>query len=266
MSALAGLTVGITAERRADQQARFLRSRGALVRHVPVIRTVNFAERPELARATESMIAAPPDILVIQTGQGLRWWLRAIGDQRAEDLVVALHHTEIWCRGIKATSACRKVGLQVDWQASTETTLEVKARLAATELYDLSLVVQADGNDIDWGSCTDGVASLVEVDLYGYQLPDDATPAVELIDDVISGNVGAVTFTASPAIRHLRQIAQDSDRLDALDSAFNEECLAAVVGPVCADTARTAGWANVIEPPTARLIPMLEALHDRVAG
>ena len=107
---------------------------------------------------------------------------------------------------------------------------------------------------------------MIELEIYRYALPDDVGVIDRLIDDVIAGSVDAVTFTSSPAIRHLRSIASESGRLTELDAAFAGKCRPVVVGPVCAATAAAASWVGVIEPATARLIPMLDAVAEAFAS
>lgn len=258
---LADRVIGITAERRAHQQVRFLEARGATTLHASVLTTVDRTERPNVIATTEQLIASPTDVLVVQTGQGFRWWFNAIGEDRASELIESLRSTAIWCRGPKATSAVRKTGLEVAWQSNEETTRDVVDELSSTDLRGLDVVIQVDGNDPSaLVAAADDARSISTLDVYSYRLPTDLAPARLLIGCVIDGQIDAVTFTASPAIRHLRQIAEKSGRGRALDAAFSTGCLACVVGPVCAATAIDAGWQNIIEPPTARLVPMLEEL------
>ena len=126
----------------------------------------------------------------------------------------------------------------------------------------MRVAIQMDGNnDRSIVSAASAAAEVVSLDVYQYRLPADLAPALALVDAVISGRLHAVTFTASPAIRQLREIAAAAGRGSALDQAFEDQCIAAVVGPVCSATARDAGWTRVIEPQRARLIPMLETLE-----
>ena len=264
-STLAGKTIGVTAERRAHQQQRYLEARGAHVLWAPVLHTVDHTERPEVVAATTAMVDAAPDILVVQTGQGLRWWLDAMGHDQSEALLESLTGTEIWCRGSKATSACKKVGLDVAWQSPLETTADVCDHLVGADLEGGTVALQLDGNDPGpLLSAAAGAETVVALDVYGYRLPTDIGPVRNLVAEILGGGVDAVTFTASPAIRHLRELAatiDGVDRLAELDDAFNSHCLAVLVGPVCAETASEVGWSHFVEPPTARLIPMLETLE-----
>lgn len=264
---LAGRVIGITAERRADQQVRFLERRGAATRVAPVLKTVDGAERPKLVEVARSIVDDPPEVFIVQTGQGLRWWLEVLDDDLGATVIERLAVTEVWCRGSKAASACRNAGLQVTWQAPNESVADIAAHIGAVRWNGRSVVVQLDGSDgrellrlaEKQGAAATGL------DVYRYRLPDDRGPVLGLIEEVIDGTVDAVTFTASPQIRHLRQIAAETGRGPALDLAFSDRCLATVVGPMCAATAADAGWTNIIEPPTARLMPMLTTLRDALA-
>ena len=74
---LEGYTVGVTADRRASEQCELLRRRGARVLDAPTIATAYLGSDARLRRSTEQVIAAPPDVLVITTGIGIRAWIEA---------------------------------------------------------------------------------------------------------------------------------------------------------------------------------------------
>lgn len=260
---LTGRLIGVTAERRTNVQERFLHSRGASTLLAPVLHTVDSSDRPELLEVAQGILNNPPDVLVVQTGQGLKWWLESLPDELRNQVIASLSTCDIWCRGPKAASATKNLGLAVGWQSPRELAVEIAERMAETGLTDKQVIVQLDGTS---GQnlvqvATDNGAKAIGLDVYRYQLPEDREPVAQLINGVIDGSIDAVTFTASPQIRHLREMAGDVDQLGLLDEAFRNRCLAVVVGPVCAQTARTAGWTNIAEPETARLLPMLETLR-----
>jgi uroporphyrinogen-III synthase len=258
---LSGHTIAVTAERRAHQQVDYFESRGATVRWVPVIRTESAEEKSALATSTAAVIAAGIDLLIVQTGQGLNWWLDTVSSNQLDDLNGMLANCEVIARGSKAASSARRRNLNVVWQAPNESVSDVAQHLATMTLAGMRVVVLLDGNDDHRvvEAARHGGAAVTELHVYRYEMPDDLDDVIDLIDDIVEGRIDVVTFTASPAIRHLRTIAQDAGRLNELDEAFRSSCRAAVVGPVCASTARSASWTNIVEPPTARLVPMLDA-------
>ncbi|CAA9335732.1 MAG: hypothetical protein AVDCRST_MAG29-1263, partial [uncultured Nocardioidaceae bacterium] len=69
---LSGRVIGVTADRRWEEQERLFAARGAAVVHGPTMTTVDLTQDVALRRATEALIASPPDYLVATTGLGMR--------------------------------------------------------------------------------------------------------------------------------------------------------------------------------------------------
>lgn len=265
---LAGLTVAVTAERRADQQIGLLERRGATVRWAPVLRSIDVSEDEGLRQLSVRLVDEPPEVLVLQTGQGTTWWLDAADAHGlGEPLRHALRHTTVLVRGPKAASAARRNGLPVTWQAPNEVVSEVVEHLARLGVTG-TVAVQLDGSDdretLEAVEALTGRPCLPIV-VYRWELPADRAPALALVGAVIAGEVDAVTFTASPAIRHLAELADSVGLLEPLDAAFAGRVLPVCVGPVCAATARARGWQRVVEPSRPRLVPMVDALVDAVS-
>ena len=110
------LVVGVTADRRWEEQASLLRRRGLEVRHGPTMRTIDLAGDERLRDVTSSLVATPPDWLVATTGMGMRQWFEAADGWGLRDhLLAALGSatTTIIARGAKSTSAVRQAGLEV---------------------------------------------------------------------------------------------------------------------------------------------------------
>ena len=74
---LQGRTIGVTADRRWEEQQRLFTARGADVVHGPTMVTVDLTADVALRAATDALVAAPPDYLVATTGLGMRMWLEA---------------------------------------------------------------------------------------------------------------------------------------------------------------------------------------------
>ena len=75
--ALTGWVVGVTADRRHEEQIELLRRRGARVMHAPTLRTRPLGPDDELGEAIEAVIEQRPDVIVLSTGIGVRGWLEA---------------------------------------------------------------------------------------------------------------------------------------------------------------------------------------------
>ena len=64
LSPLEGFVVGVTADRRADEQSDLLVRRGAHVLHGPVIRTLPLGPDDDLRDATAQVIECQPDYVI----------------------------------------------------------------------------------------------------------------------------------------------------------------------------------------------------------
>jgi uroporphyrinogen-III synthase len=119
---LEGWRVGVTADRRADDQLDLLRRKGAEVLHGPTMRIVPLADDAQLAETTRTLLADPPAVVVATTGQGFRGWLEVAGAWGlGEALAEVLGSATLLARGPKARGAIRGAGLREAWWAeSTE--------------------------------------------------------------------------------------------------------------------------------------------------
>ena len=266
---LTGRVIGVTADRRWEEQAKLFGARGARVVHGPTMVTVDLTTDTALRDATAALVADPPDYLVATTGLGMRMWLEAaaawgVGDE----LVASLVSSRVVARGAKAASALRGAGFDVWWKAPEERMDQVVARLDEEDLSRARVAVQLF-EPADHPSTTAlaaRAAELVEVPVYRWLLPDDRSPAEALVERAVTGGLDAVTFTSQPAVRHLFRIAEDAGRGPDLRAAFAGGLLAACVGPVCAEAAREEGIAEPVWPEPNRLTMLVRQVTDLLAS
>ena len=266
-SPLRGMTIGVTAERRAAQQAELLIKRGAAVLHGPTLRVFSLDNDQVLRSRTAEVIARPPDFLLASTGFGMRTWLAAADSWGLRDaLLEALRPARVANRGAKAASANEAVGLAEWCRAPHERLDELVERLLAEPLAGRRVVLQRHGV-----ADPDGIAALIaagaeviEIDAYRLSLPDDRTPARDLITAACAAELAAVTFVIAPAVHNLFVLAAEIGLDDELRRALNGTVIAACVGPVCAEGALDEGVLRPLVPSRPRLVPMIQALTDRL--
>ena len=267
---LAGFTVGVTADRRADEQAELLRRRGAEVVHGPVIRTLALTDGPELEAATEAIVADPPDTLVALTGLGVRSWFEAAdGRGRGDALRTALEGATVLARGPKAAGALATVGLDADWRAPGESSVEILAHLD-DDLAGRRIAVQRDGVEIAHlaRALAARRADVVDVPVYRWGLPLDPAPAASLLQGIVSHQVDAVTFTSAAAISNLFTLAAadgDPTTVDRLVAALQGPVRPICVGPVSAARLAGHGVPGSLHPERWRLGPMVRCLVEALA-
>jgi uroporphyrinogen-III synthase len=267
LAALEGFAVGITADRRADEQADLLRRRGASVFHGPVIETRPLVPDDALHAATRAVLDDPPDYVIANTGIGVRGWFTAAETWGWDgELVAVLTAAKVVARGPKAAGALHAFGIDVWWRAPDASLAEVTDRLLEQPIAGRRVAFQRHGatDDCVAADLRAAGADVVEVPVYRWTLPESRDRPHALVDRVCSGDVDAVTFTSAPAVDNLFAIAADRGREHEVRTALNGRVVTAVVGPFCAAAARDRGLEAPVEPRAARLGSMVRSLTERL--
>jgi uroporphyrinogen-III synthase len=237
---LAGYTVAVTAERRADELVTLLERRGAAVMHAAAIHIVPLADDTELLAATRAVIADPPDVVVATTGIGFRGWVDAAdGWGLADPLLAAFRRAELVARGPKARGAIRAAGLREAWSPpsdSTESSAEVLEHLLQRGVNGERVAVQLHGEPLPdfCAAVRHAGAAVVTVPVYRWRGPADTGPLDRLIDAAITRGIDAMTFTSAPAAASLLDRAAARGNLPSLETALQRNVLVMCVGPVTA--------------------------------
>ncbi len=274
---LDGYVIGITADRRAEEQCEMFRRRGARVVLGPAVRTLSLAAEAGLRATTEAIVAEPPDVLIAHTGIGIRSWFAAAESWGLDEaLIDSLRDARILARGPKGAGAILTAGLPVEWRAPSETLAEIVAKLLGESVTGCRVAVQLDGaaqqRQVEHLRAAGG--DVLEVRVYEWTRPVDCEPALRLLDAACAQRLDAVTFTSAAAVANLFALAEEHDRAEALRDAFNDSVVAMCVGPVCADAVSALG-ARPVQPERARLGAMVHRLtaeldsrsrHLRLAG
>jgi uroporphyrinogen-III synthase len=267
---LDGFTVGITADRRADEQASLFDRRGAAVLHGPSIRTLPLGDDAGLRAITDAVVADPPKVLIANTGLGIRSWFGAAESWGVgEALLDALGSARIYARGPKASGAIHSLGLEVVARAPSERLQEcVELALADLEPGD-RVVLQRDGGPTpaEAARLRAAGADVLELPVYRWQASHEPRPALRLAEAVIGGRVHAVTFTSGPAIGSWLELAAAEGLAEDLRAALaSGAVVVGCVGPVCAETAVAWGFGDgdLVVPRTSRLGPLVRCVAERL--
>jgi uroporphyrinogen-III synthase len=263
-ASLSGYTVGVTADRRRDELAGLLESRGARVVLAPALRIVPIADDAELRAATRACLESPPEVVLMNTGIGMRGWLEAVeGWGLAEPLRAVLSRAYLVARGPKARAAVRAAGLQDQWSPQGESFEELVDHLTARGITGLTVAIQLHGeSQPEYTEALQAAgARVIEVPVYRWAPPTDPTPLHRLVDLVTGRLVDAVTFTSAPAVNALLHAA--GTERDAVLAAFRKDVVAACVGPVTAAPLRRYDVPTVT-PARARLGALVRIIVDEL--
>lgn len=265
MADLSGITIGITAERRADDFIAALERNGATVLHAPTIRIVPLPDDTELRRATDAVLAGPVGFTAVTTGAGFRGWLSAAeGWGLHEPLLERLSASRIFVRGPKAAGAVRGAGLREEFSAPEESNAGLFEGLRDAGVGGARVAVQLHGTLLPelTGLLRDAGADVVEAQPYRWLSPENVEPVHALVDGVVAGRVAALAFTSAPAATNLLTLA--GSRREELLAALRGPVLCACVGPVTAAPLEAEGVPTV-QPERQRLGALVKLLVAELA-
>ena len=269
---LNGFTIGITADRRSEDQALMFTRLGAEVVLGPTMRTLPVADENALRQVTVDLIADPPDYLVANTGLGIRTWFRSAQEWGLEEpLLESLSKATILARGPKASGALTSSKLKVAWRSPTEQLAEVASYLAGEHVAGKRVAFQLHGDDREpiTQSLEAAGAQVVTVPVYRWLVPgdSDAGPARRLIELCCERRIDAVTFTAGAQVRYMMELADADGNASGLLDAFNDQKpIAACIGPVCASAAIEEGITGPIYPESWRLGSLVKLVTATLTG
>jgi uroporphyrinogen-III synthase len=269
-NALAGRRIVVPETRELDVLAHMLERHGATALRCPLVAIRDVDDAAPVEAWLTRFIAAPPDDLILLTGEGLG---RLVGfAQRAgidAAFVAALAKTRKITRGPKPARRLHTLGLKPDLPAAEPTTAGIIATLRGENLMGRRVAVQLYPDNpnaalIDFlraaGARPDPVLC------YAYASQSEDRLVAETIDAMAAGQVDLIAFTSSAQVKRLRDVAAGSGREAALRAALARTAIAAV-GPVVASAIEEAGGRVAIAPAQSfHMKPMVNAIIAAVGA
>ncbi len=122
-SALAGLRVAVFESRMAGTMADMIGKHGGITLSAPAMREIPLGEGPEVTAFAELLTAGEFDIVIFETGAGVRYLAQAIETRLPrETWIKSLERARVVARGPKPTAALRELGARVDLQVPSPNT------------------------------------------------------------------------------------------------------------------------------------------------
>ncbi len=204
----------------------------------PVLQEVYATDTPEVAALVDDLCADKLDFLVLQTGVGTRALFEAAANRGVEqELFAALGRTTVIARSPKPAAVLRKNKVRIDLMPPEPFTSEdMVVAVQGMDFRQKEVAVQAYGgpNELLTKTLKERGASVREVSLYTWGLPEDQSPVLRLVDKLAAGEIAAVAFTSQPQVLNLLVIAAQAGKEEVLREALNSELMVvASVGPVC---------------------------------
>jgi uroporphyrinogen-III synthase len=247
---LGGRRIAVLEHRELDRLGGMLEAQGAVTLRCPLVAIADAPDPAPVLAWLRRFVDAPPDDLVLMTGEGLRR-LRGFADRAGLEPAFrgALGQVRTITRGPKPARALREIGLTPGLRAELPTSEGVAAALAQSALRGRRIAVQlypdAPPRLVDFLKTAGALPDPVWP--YGY-LPAAGGEAIdELIAEMAAGRIDAVAFTSAAQIAQLFAMARDAKAEPLLRAALQRTAIAAV-GPVVAAELERQGLAVTIMP------------------
>lgn len=266
MASLKGARVAILEARMSAELAAMVERLGGVPYSAPAVRETPLEQPEDIGSFVDALCEGRFAIIVLMTGVGVTALLReAERLGHLDAALTALRKTTTVCRGPKPVAVLRRHDVPVGITAAEpHTTAELLQALASVAVAGktVGFLHYGERNETAANALRARGATVDEVCLYEWRLPDDIGPLERLVDEIIGGRIDAVVITSQIQCRHLFQVAGRLGKDRALTDALNANVVVAAVGPVCAAALREAGVIPHVQPAHPKMGPMMIALAD----
>jgi uroporphyrinogen-III synthase len=281
---LKGLTVAVTASRRASELARLIMAFGGQPYFAPTV-GLNATRDIEEIRKFIDKIFEHPDFLIFTSGPGV-YSLMTIAKRLGlgEKLRDALKTTSLIARSTKVQAVLAKYGIRTKLIPYENTTEGILNLLKEYKIMGKKIGILWHGS---YSKCfieelRSSGAELFELTIYKYSyeldnesatvlremgfscLPPDESKVIKLIEDLNNRIIDVITFTSPPAVRELFIIAEKNNLRQSLKSSLNNFVIVTVVGPSTKKVLEDNAIITDVMPNSYRMGNMIKSLSDYV--
>lgn len=269
MADLQGKTIALLEARRASELASLITRHNGVPYPAPALREVPLDNQDDVRAFLDALIAGPVDVVVLQTGVGTKALLEAADRLgKLDGTLAALARAQVAVRGPKPVAVLRPYGVRVDLQApEPNTTAELLGVLRPLGLAGKRVALQhyGDVNHTLRQALLEAGASLLEVSVYQWAMPEDPGPLTTFIHDVQQGSIAAVCCTSQAQVVNLFALAEHFGQAEPLRAALNGPVAVAAVGPVARSAWVAQGVQVDVTPEHPKMGHMVLGLADFLA-
>ncbi|MDD5558848.1 uroporphyrinogen decarboxylase [Candidatus Methylomirabilis sp.] len=271
MGSLSNLSVVSFESRLAGAMADLISRQGGTPISAPAVREIPLAKNPEALEFARELLAGRIDLVVLLTGVGIRALLAAIeGTYPRAEFLAALSRIPTIVRGLKPQAVLRELGVPITLAVPDPNTWrEILSAIddAAIPLQGRRVAVQEYGRsnpELVAGLMARG-ASVMQVSVYRWALPEDCGPLRRAIKTIIEREVDLVLFTTAVQVNHLLQVAAEEGMEESLRAGLRDTVVASI-GPTCSRALREHGLVVDLEPehPKMGYLVLTAARHAHV--
>lgn len=265
MASLGGKTIAITEARRASELASLVTKLGGVPYSAPAVREVPRRDQRPALDVLDRVCRREVSGIILLTGVGTRAFLGLAAEAgKREALLLALEGMFVAARGPKPVAVLREAGVRIDLVPAEPTSEGLLKALPDHQLRGRVVAVQLYGEENPF--LVEGLrargATVIEIPLYEWALPEDQEPLVRLVRDLIAGRIDVVAFTSSPQIKHLFAVAERLGLHEPLVAALRDRVTVAVIGPVARAALAEHGIVPRIEPGKGTMGALVHAIAE----
>ena len=268
-STLEGKTIAYVEARMLSEMGGLIERNGGVPYPAPVLQEIHLGETAEVKTLVDDICSGTVQVMVFQTGVGTKALFDSAASQgREAEMLEALATTTVIARSPKPAAVLRRNKVHIDHMPPEPfTSTDLLVEIDGLELSGKDVAIQAYGgpNSQLTQALEKRGATVREVSLYTWGLPEDITPVLALIDALENGQIDAIAFTSQIQIGNLLSIAENAGKEASLRSLLAVgPGVVASVGPVCTKRMLEAGFRVDVEPDHPHMGNLILALAQRL--
>jgi uroporphyrinogen-III synthase len=281
---LKGLTVAITASRRALELAHLITNFGGIPYISPTVGIEsNMDKSKEAEEFIKKIIEDKLDYVIFMTGPGVYSLMSAAKKLQMESNVVeALKRTIVVARSLKPKIALAKYGIKTDIVPDENTADGIVKILKSSGIQGKKIGVLWHGSyfPVFRNEMSAAGAEIVECSTYTYSFDlkesgakildemgfkyiyPDQDKVIKLIEAINKGDIHVITFTSPPSARDLLKIAESIKMKEPLQLSLNNNVIVVAIGPSTKKALEEYTIQVDVMPQIYKMGPMVKALTN----
>ena len=266
-ASLSGKVVAFLEARMGSEMAGLIQRHGGAPYPAPALQEIYLKDSADVRQLVQDVCDRRIDIVVLLTGVGTQALVNAAAAMGLEqEFLQSLDTRTVIARSPKPARVLRQHKIHIDvMPPEPYTSSDLIESIREIDLAGKELAVQAYGgsNDFLTRSLREKGATVREVTLYTWGLPEDPAPVVQMIDDLARDKIDAVAFTSQPQVDNLLTIAAQAGKEETLRESLGKPSVAiASIGPVCSRKLRERGIQVNVEPEHVHMGNLIIALAE----
>jgi uroporphyrinogen-III synthase len=281
---LKGLTVAITASRRALELAHLITNFGGIPYISPTVGIEsNMDKSKEAEEFIKKIIEDKLDYVIFMTGPGVYSLISAAKKLQIEsDVIEALKRTIVVARSLKPKIALAKYGIKTDMVPDENTADGIAKMLKSIGIQGKKIGVLWHGSyfPVFRNEMSAAGAEIVECSTYTYSFDlkesgakildemgfkyiyPDQDKVIKLIEAINKGDIHVITFTSPPSARDLLKIAESIKMKEPLQLSLNNNVIVVAIGPSTKKALEEYTIQVDVMPQIYKMGPMVKALTN----